>query len=288
MHKSIRRLRMADTDVSVYRRGGQWRRNLSLSDMNFRSYPLSFLTPAKKSLVAVALVAPLALTACNSDGEDTVSDASSAVKTMTTTKASDETSAPSKSEDKKEEDKDKSEENKDGEDKEPKQEGEQPQAEGEAPESVTNPFENGGDPFKDMPKAEPVQGEAASQEDVDGINNLVRGLYDTTTMRQFIKYLPDHACAEVRNNPESGLNNIDYNQVPDIPINQLRDMVAASGQGDAGMENFNWDQTGVESINDVVVNGDDASATVNVNTNKGVDSSTMRFKRENGNWTFCG
>lgn len=279
---------MADTDVSVYRRGGQWRRNLSLSDMNFRSYPLSFLTPAKKSLVAVALVAPLALTACNSDGEDTVSDASSAVKTMTTTKASDETSAPSKSEDKKEEDKDKSEENKDGEDKEPKQEGEQPQAEGEAPESVTNPFENGGDPFKDMPKAEPVQGEAASQEDVDGINNLVRGLYDTTTMRQFIKYLPDHACAEVRNNPESGLNNIDYNQVPDIPINQLRDMVAASGQGDAGMEGFNWDQTGVESINDVVVNGDDASATVNVNTNKGVDSSTMRFKRENGNWTFCG
>lgn len=256
--------------------------------MNFRSYPLSFLTPAKKSLVAVALVAPLALTACNSDGEDTVSDASSAVKTMTTTKASEETSAPSESEDKKNEDKDKSEENKEGEDKEPQQEGEQPQAEGAAPESVTNPFENGGDPFKDMPKAEPVQGEAASQEDVDGINNLVRGLYDTTTMRQFIKYLPDHACAEVRNNPESGLNNIDYNQVPDIPINQLRDMVAASGQGDAGMENFNWDQTGVESINDVVVNGDDASATVNVNTNKGVDSSTMRFKRENGNWTFCG
>lgn len=288
MHKSIRCLRTAETGESFTGVAGKWRRTLSLSDMNFRSYPLSFLTPAKKSLVAVALVAPLALTACNSDGEDTVSDASSAVKTMTTTKASDKSSAPSKSEDKKDEDKDKSEENKDGEDKEPKQEGEQPQAEGEAPESVTNPFENGGDPFKDMPKAEPVQGEAASQEDVDGINNLVRGLYDTTTMRQFIKYLPDHACAEVRNNPESGLNNIDYNQVPDIPINQLRDMVAASGQGDAGMEGFNWDQTGVESINDVVVNGDDASATVNVNTNKGVDSSTMRFKRENGNWTFCG
>lgn len=288
MPKSIRCLRTAETGESFTGVAGKWRRNFALSDMNFRSYPLSFLTPAKKSLVAVALVAPLALTACNSDGEDTVSDASSAVKTMTTTKASEETSAPSESEDKKNEDKDKSEENKEGEDKEPQQEGEQPQAEGAAPESVTNPFENGGDPFKDMPKAEPVQGEAASQEDVDGINNLVRGLYDTTTMRQFIKYLPDHACAEVRNNPESGLNNIDYNQVPDIPINQLRDMVAASGQGDAGMENFNWDQTGVESINDVVVNGDDASATVNVNTNKGVDSSTMRFKRENGNWTFCG
>ena len=77
---------------------------------------MSFLTPAKKSLVAVALVAPLALTACNSDGEDTVSDASSAVKTMTTTKASEETSAPSESKDKKDEDKDKSEENKDDED----------------------------------------------------------------------------------------------------------------------------------------------------------------------------
>ena len=255
---------------------------------------MSFLTPAKKSLIAVALVAPLTLTACGDKGEEVADAASSAVKTTTTTKAKEGETSEDKDkkegEEKKEgEDKDKKEgeEKKEGEGQDPKPEGEEAPAGEGADQTLANPFENGGDPFKDMPKAEPVQGEAASQEDVDGINNLVRGLYDTTTMRQFIKYLPDHACAEVRNNPESGLNNIDYNQVPDIPINQLRDMVAASGQGDAGMEGFNWDQTGVESINDVVVNGDDASATVNVNTSKGLDSSTMRFKRENGNWTFC-
>ena len=71
-------------------------------------------------------------------------------------------------------------------------------------------------------------------------------------------------------------------------MNQLKDMMAAAGQDTSQMDGFDWSKTGVESINDVVVNGDDASATVNVNTSQGMDSSTMRFKRENGNWTFCG
>ena len=107
-------------------------------------------------------------------------------------------------------------------------------------------------------------------------------------MRSFVKYLPEHTCSAIRNDPNSGLDQVDYNQVPDVPMNQLKDMMAAAGQDTSQMEGFDWSKTGVESINDVVVNGDDASATVNVNTSQGMDSSTMRFKRENGNWTFCG
>ena len=240
---------------------------------------MSFLTPAKKSLIAVALVAPLSLAACGSDDENAGDTASSAAKTTTTTKSKEKTS------EKKTEEKKEGEENKDGESAAPKPEGENPEG-GE--QAVANPFEEGADPFQNMPKVEPVQGEAASQEDIDGINTLVRGMYEQQTMRSFVKYLPEHTCAAVRNDPNSGLDQVDYNQVPDVPMNQLKDMMAAAGQDTSQMEGFDWSKTGVESINDVVVSGDDASATVNVNTSQGMDSSTMRFKRENGNWTFCG
>ena len=245
---------------------------------------MSFLTPAKKSLIAVALVAPLSLAACGSDDENAGDTASSAAKTTTTTKSKEKTSE-KKTEEKTSGEKKEGEENKDGESAAPKPEGENPEGGNQA---VANPFEEGADPFQNMPKVEPVQGEAASQEDIDGINTLVRGMYEQQTMRSFVKYLPEHTCAAVRNDPNSGLDQVDYNQVPDVPMNQLKDMMAAAGQDTSQMEGFDWSKTGVESINDVVVNGDDASATVNVNTSQGMDSSTMRFKRENGNWTFCG
>ncbi|OFT63426.1 hypothetical protein [Corynebacterium sp. HMSC05E07] len=248
---------------------------------------MSFLTPAKKSLVAVALVAPLTLAACGGDGEDVAETASSAVKTTTTTKSKEETSE-EKDKDKESEKKDEGAEKKDGEEQAPKPEGEEAPAEGEgAEQTLANPFENGVDPFQSMPKVDPIQGQAASQEDIDGINGLVRGMYDQQTMRSFVKYLPDHTCEAVRNDPNSGLSELDYNQIPDVPMNQLKDMMATAGADTSQMEGFDWNQTGVESINDVVVDGDSASATVNVNTSKGLDSSTMRFKRENGNWTFC-
>ena len=245
---------------------------------------MSFLTPAKKSLIAVALVAPLSLAACGSDDENAGDTTSSAAKTTTTTQPKEKTSE-KKTEEKTSEEKKEGEENKDGESAAPKPEGENPEG---GDQAVANPFEEGADPFQNMPKVEPVQGEAASQEDIDGINTLVRGMYEQQTMRSFVKYLPEHTCAAVRNDPNSGLDQVDYNQVPDVPMNQLKDMMAAAGQDTSQMEGFDWSKTGVESINDVVVNGDDASATVNVNTSQGMDSSTMRFKRENGNWTFCG
>lgn len=248
---------------------------------------MSFLTPAKKSLIAVAIVAPLSLAACGSDDENAGDTGSSAAKTTTTTKSQEKTSE-KETEEKTSEEKKEGDDKKDGE--ENKDDAAEPEGENSegANQTLANPFEDGADPFQNMPKVEPVQGEAASQEDIDGINGLVRGMYEQQTMRAFVKYLPEHTCSAIRNDPNSGLDQVDYNQVPDVPMNRLKDMMAAAGQDTSQMDGFDWSKTGVESINDVVVNGDDASATVNVNTSQGMDSSTMRFKRENGNWTFCG
>ncbi|HAT1547803.1 hypothetical protein HMPREF3153_09390 [Corynebacterium sp. HMSC06C06] len=242
--------------------------------------PLSFLTPAKKSLVAVAMVLPMALVACGSDDEANKAqsdDKKTSAAPSTKSKASesaDKSAAPSKDA-KASDEKDVNKEKKDAD-------------AAAAPETLVNPFEGGANPLENAAPVPPVQGEPASQADVDGINRLVRGLYETTTMRQFFKYMPDHTCAAVLNAQGAEMANMDYNQIPDVPMNDLKNMLAASGQDTSQLNGFDWNAVGVESINDVVVNGDDASATVNVKTNQGVDSSTMRFRRENGNWTFCG
>ena len=114
---------------------------------------MSFLTPAKKSLIAVALVTPLALAACGSDDND---DSKKAAAT-TASKSSEDKSA-DKSEDKdadkskdkdKDKDKDKEKEkdqNKDGENKDAAagaegQEGED--GAGEGPDQLANPLNNG-------------------------------------------------------------------------------------------------------------------------------------------------
>lgn len=247
---------------------------------------MSFLTPAKKSLVAVAMVLPMALVACGSD--DKANNAQSGNKetsaaSSTKSKASegaDKSAAPSKDA-KASDEKGANKEKKDG-------DSNKDADAAAAPETLANPFEGGANPLENAAPVAPVQGEPASQADVDGINQLVRGLYETTTMRQFFKYMPDHTCSAVLNAQGSEVANMDYNQIPDVPMNELKNMLAASGQDTSQLNGFDWNAIGVESINDVVVNGDDASATVNVNTNEGLDSSTMRFRRENGNWTFCG
>ena len=90
-------------------------------------------------------------------------------------------------------------------------------------------------------------------------------------MRAYMRYIPEHTCAQVlEQNPD--VNNVDYSVFPQIPMNQVNDK---------------WNTAGVQSIDDLVVNGDVASATVTVNTGEGVDTSVMRFKNEGGNWLFC-
>ena len=68
---------------------------------------MSFLTPAKKSLVAVAMVLPMTLVACGNDEEANNAqggDKTTATKTTQASKDADKSAAPSK--EKKSEDKD--------------------------------------------------------------------------------------------------------------------------------------------------------------------------------------
>ena len=255
---------------------------------------MSFLTPAKKSLIAVALVAPLALAACGSD--DSNDDSKKAAAT-TASKSSEDKSA-DKSQDKdadkdkdknKDKDKDKDGENKDG------AAGAEGQ-DGEGPDQMANPLNNGEDPFAGAKDIKPIEGgQDANDADKQAIEQLVRGQHEIDNVKEYFNYMPQHACQAVREGQAKEFSQ--YQQYVDSLPNQsfaeYANSMRQQGGGNGEVEKFASQlesipqSTKLQSVNDIVVNGDDASATVSVSNSEGNETSTVRFRRENGNWTFC-
>ena len=233
---------------------------------------LSLNTPVKKSIIAMAMVLPLSLAACGNDDEEAENNqttSSSAESSSSSATSSSKESSSSKSAEEDENDDE-------GNDQEPEPQGDEAAAGAGAGGAAgagamaqaQNPLGEGAQPQP------PVEGgHAASPEDAAAIDGLVNGIYDSTNFRQFVTYIPDNTCQKVLQEQGSELNAADFNQIPEIPMAEV-----------AGPE---WNTVGVQSIDDLQVNGDQASAVVNVETGEGIDSSMMRFQRENGKWTFC-
>jgi len=252
------------------------------------------LTPAKKSLIAVALVAPLALAACGSD--DSNDDSKKAAAT-TASKSSEDKSA-DKSQDKdadkdkdknKDKDKDKDGENKDG------AAGAEGQ-DGEGPDQMANPLNNGEDPFAGAKDIKPIEGgQDANDADKQAIEQLVRGQHEIDNVKEYFNYMPQHACQAVREGQakEFGQYQQYVDSLPNQSFAEYANSMRQQGGGNGEVEKFASQlesipqSTKLQSVNDIVVNGDDASATVSVSNSEGNETSTVRFRRENGNWTFC-
>ena len=260
---------------------------------------MSFLTPAKKSLIAVALVAPLALAACGSDDNN---DDSKKAAATTASKSSEDKSA-DKSQDKdadkdkdknKDKDKDKDGENKDGAAGAEGQDGEG--APGEGPDQMANPLNNGEDPFAGAKDIKPIEGgQDANDADKQAIEQLVRGQHEIDNVKEYFNYMPQHACQAVREGQakEFGQYQQYVDSLPNESFAEYANSMRQQGGGNGEVEKFASQlesipqSTKLQSVNDIVVNGDDASATVSVSNSEGNETSTVRFRRENGNWTFC-
>ena len=228
-------------------------------------------TPAKTTVALLALVAPCALVACGSHDENNNAAAASSEASTTVTKTSEKatSSAPETTKTKTKTAAPKNEKNDsnaaagdcdgnaDGQNAEPNQGAQQPQADG-----------NG---FEPLAMAPVDGGQDADPATTDEINQLVRGMYDTSTMREFVGYLPAHACQRALN--EGQYDQLDLEQIPDVPMSSL--------------DSKGWNEAYVESVDDIKVNGDQASATVNLHTSQGEDTNTLRFLHEGDRWTFC-
>ena len=255
---------------------------------------MSFLTPARKSLIAVALVAPLALAACGSDDNN---DDSKKAAATTASKSSEDKSA-DKSQDKdadkdkdknKDKDKDKDGENKDG------AAGAEGQ-DGEGPDQMANPLNNGEDPFAGAKDIKPIEGgQDANDADKQAIEQLVRGQHEIDNVKEYFNYMPQHACQAVREGQAKEFSQYQQyvDSLPNESFAEYANSMRQQGGGNGEVEKFASQlesipqSTKLQSVNDIVVNGDDASATVSVSNSEGNETSTVRFRRENGNWTFC-
>lgn len=207
---------------------------------------------SKKVAFAALMVTPLLLTACGSDSSDTEAASSSAATTTNSSSSSATTSAEAAETTSSE-----------SESSEATTINEEQQAQLDvlSQELSENPIT--------FAEAAPVEnGETASPEDTAAIEALVRGYTDTNTLRSSLAYTINNTCTRVLEASGADATQLDLNTIPDIPL---------GGEG-----------TGtVDSITDVVVNGQEASAWVVATAGGTTDSATQRFFNEGGQWKFC-
>ncbi|AZA11736.1 Rv0361 family membrane protein [Corynebacterium gerontici] len=119
---------------------------------------------------------------------------------------------------------------------------------------------------------QPVEGgNPASEKDRAEIEALVRGQDEQVGFRDYLSYIPNRTCKRVKD--QSDPSAYDLSNLPNTPIRENPEFAAGDPH--------------TESISDVMVNGDEASATVVAVSNGEPKTQTMRFHREGGKWTFC-
>lgn len=121
---------------------------------------------------------------------------------------------------------------------------------------------------------QPVEGgQPASPEDAKSIEGVVRGITAETTLRSYMGYIPQHTCKKVLDE-NGGEKSLDLGQIPDVPLDSYPDFKKAKPT--------------IDSVNDIKVAGETASAQVTASTEAdGQTVATQRFAKENGKWVFC-
>ncbi|CAB0559316.1 hypothetical protein CIP107522_01521 [Corynebacterium diphtheriae] len=213
------------------------------------------LSSLKLPVLACATAGVMVLTACGSDGDNSDSSAS-----KTSTGASTSKSASAK----------------------PSEPSDAPAPESAAPaptpengqpapgQPAPGPIDNPEISF--IPQAPVADGAPASAEDQQAIEGLVRGIMNATTVRQFMGYIPQNTCARYLE-ANGGLAAMNIDQIPDVPL--------------ADFPQYAHARPTIDSVTDIQVNGDSASATVTSTADGQTNSAVQRFARENGRWTFC-
>lgn len=223
---------------------------------------MSIRTSAKKVAIAAVMVAPLVLAACGSD--DGSEEATTTTTTSSTTSSSTTTTEEVTEETTEETTEEVTEET-------TEQVAPEPSTEAPVEPAPEPPAEAAPAPVIPTQDHAPVdQGQAASPQDAQAIESLVRGAVAPTTVRSMFEYIPKNTCNRVIE-AAGGQAAMDFSMFPDVPLNQFPGVSAGT----------------VDSISDVMVQGDTASAWVVASGNGQTDSGTQRFLREDGRWKFC-
>lgn len=114
-------------------------------------------------------------------------------------------------------------------------------------------------------------GPRQENQDAIAIRGMVMGINQSSNLKEYIEYIPRNTCSRVLNN-SGGWSNFDLEALDPVTRTQL----------EMGVEN-----THVDDVTDIVVNGTTATGNI-VTTTDGVTSSeSMTFAFEGNAWTFC-
>lgn len=213
------------------------------------------LSSLKLPILACATAGVMVLTACGSDGDSSDSSASNTSTGASTSKSA--SAKPSEPSDAPAPESAATA---------PAPENGQPAPGHPAPGPIDNPE------ISFIPQAPVADGAPASAEDRQAIEGLVRGIMNATTVRQFMGYIPQNTCARYLE-ANGGLAAMNIDQIPDVPL--------------ADFPQYAHARPTIDSVTDIQVNGDSASATVTSTADGQTNSAVQRFARENGRWTFC-
>lgn len=237
-------------------------------------YPL-----ARKACAALVVAAPLTLVACGAGDVDESAQASAEKSTVTSTTDAEESENPEteeRSEDAEEDD------------AAPAPASTEPEIERTAGDNDPAAAEAAGaelaaslDENTEVRTQAPVRaGAPADGADVAAINDLVGGAYEQTTLRGWVSYIPNNSCQALLNDVNAQVQEqygttdaLDFSVIPETPLSEVPQYTEA--------------QATLQSVDNVAVDGAQASADVTVNSGGQTDTSTMRFLREGDRWTFC-
>ncbi|MEZ2188814.1 hypothetical protein [Corynebacterium sp. CCM 9204] len=223
------------------------------------------LSLAKKTIAAAALIAPLSMSmvACSSNGDDAEGSMTS-TSTSASTTTSTETSTSTTSSSTESEEMPKPEGTSSGKEPAPAPAQEQEAAAAVAAAAAALP----------SPKpAAPVEGgRPATPEETQEIESLARSVAWGPTLKSYLGGILDNTCRSVLQ-AQGGREAFDLNQIPDIPMEAIPELQGRKAE--------------VQSVKDVKVDGNTASATVTTATGGHVESGTMRFLKEDGAWKLC-
>ncbi|MCL0244984.1 hypothetical protein JIM95_002295 [Corynebacterium sp. CCM 8835] len=121
--------------------------------------------------------------------------------------------------------------------------------------------------------ASPVQGgRPATPEEARAIEDLARRVAWAPTLRGYLGGILDNTCNSVLQ-ANGGREAYDLNQIPDVPMDMIPELQGRRAE--------------VQSVTDIMVEGNTASATVTANAGNEVETGTMRFLKEDGVWKLC-
>lgn len=239
-------------------------------------YPL-----ARKACAALVVAAPLTLVACGAGDVDESAQASAEKSTVTSTTDAEESENPEteeRSEDAEE----------DAPAPAPAPASTEPEIERTAGDNDPAAAEAAGaelaaslDENTEVRTQAPVRaGAPADGADVAAINDLVGGAYEQTTLRGWVSYIPNNSCQALLDDVNAQVqaqygttDALDFSVIPETPLSEVPQYTEA--------------QATLQSVDNVAVDGAQASADVTVNSGGQTDTSTMRFLREGDRWTFC-